>query len=165
MKIIKKNLPNILTISRIIVTPLIIYLGINKLYVPLIITFLFIALTDYFDGYFARRFNVTSTLGAKLDTIADKILALSLLIILIMQNKVFIIIFILEFLIAISNIYYYWKTKIVESIFIGKVKTWLIFITMLIGLLKIIFTIRISFSNINNDFSNYLFNSIFYFVY
>lgn len=135
----KKNLPNILTLSRIIITPLIIYLGLTQQYISLFLTAVFIAFTDFLDGYFARKWQVVSSLGAKLDTIADKVLAFSLLIVLIFQKKIFIIIFILESFIALLNIYYFYKTKIVESLLIGKIKTWIIFIAILLGLLKIFF--------------------------
>ena len=137
MSKLKKNLPNILTCSRIIITPLIIYLGLNKQYLSLFITTLFIAFTDCLDGYLARKWQVVSPLGAKLDTIADKVLALSLLIVLVFQNKIFLFIFILESLIALLNIYCFYKTKIVESLLVGKIKTWIIFLTILLGLLKI----------------------------
>ena len=137
MTIFKKNFPNILTFSRIIITPLIIYLGIVKQYIPLFITTLFIAFTDYLDGYLARKWQVESLFGAKLDTIADKVLALSLLIVLVFQNKIFLFIFILESFISLLNIYYFYKTKIVESLLVGKIKTWIIFIAILLGLLKI----------------------------
>lgn len=138
MSNIKKYIPNILTISRIIATPLIIYLGIKQKYLALIIVSFFIAFTDFLDGKLARYFNVTSEIGAKLDTIADKLLALSLLIILIVQNKIFILIFILETIIGLINIYYYSKMKIVASSLIGKIKTWPLFITIILGIIKII---------------------------
>ena len=48
----KKYIPNILTLSRLLVTPLIIYLGLNNHIITLIIIAVFIALTDFFDGYF-----------------------------------------------------------------------------------------------------------------
>ncbi len=135
----KKYIPNLLTISRIVVTPLIIYLGLSKHYLALLIIAVFIALTDFLDGKLARMWHTTSELGAKLDTIADKVLAFSLLIVLITQNEYFIIVFILETLIASFNVYYYYKLRIVESLLIGKIKTWIIFFTILLGFLRIIF--------------------------
>ena len=70
------NTPNILTISRLFLTfPLILFLEINK---PYFIFALIIVggLTDYFDGYFARKFNVKSKFGAIIDPLADKIFLL-----------------------------------------------------------------------------------------
>lgn len=134
----KKYIPNILTLSRLLVTPLIIYLGINERTYSLLILAFFIALTDFFDGKLARKWGVTSVLGAKLDTIGDKCLALSLLIILIKNNNDFLYIFILECLIALYNLYIYYKLKTFSSLLVGKIKTWIIFSTILLGLLNAI---------------------------
>ena len=71
------NLPNILTLSRIAVIPLI-FLSIyfTSFLWAMIAGFLFIAasITDYFDGYLARAWNETSAFGRLLDPIADKLL-------------------------------------------------------------------------------------------
>lgn len=135
----KKMIPNILTISRLLIVPLVIYLGVNQQILPLVIIAALVALTDFLDGKLARIWNVTSELGAKLDTIGDKSLAFSLLIILVVDNRLFFYVFVLECLIAFFNIYAFYKTKIVESLLIGKIKTWFIFITILLGLLNILF--------------------------
>ena len=70
------NIPNILTISRLFLTlPLIIFLEINKsnLVFTLII---FGGITDYFDGYLARKLNLKTKFGAIIDPLADKIFLL-----------------------------------------------------------------------------------------
>jgi CDP-diacylglycerol---glycerol-3-phosphate 3-phosphatidyltransferase len=71
------NLPNQLTILRIILALVCIYLillnTLNSLIAALII-FGIAALTDYFDGQIARRHNLITNLGKLLDPIADKIL-------------------------------------------------------------------------------------------
>ncbi len=70
------NIPNILTISRLFLTfPLIIFLEINKtnfVFVLIIIG----GITDYFDGYFARKLNLKTKLGAIIDPLTDKIFLL-----------------------------------------------------------------------------------------
>ena len=83
----KKYIPNILTVARIIVTPIIILLGLTEHVWLLIILAIIIALTDTLDGYLARKWNVVSTFGAKADVLADKILAIGLLILLIFGNN------------------------------------------------------------------------------
>lgn len=71
---------NILTLSRIISAALIFVLLISPGgYSLALILFFFAGITDYFDGYFARKYNATSQLGEILDPIADKILILFVL--------------------------------------------------------------------------------------
>lgn len=139
MNKLKKYIPNILTISRLVVTPLVIYLGVQNKIVPVIIIAIFIALTDFLDGKLARLWNVSSELGAKLDTIGDKALAIGLLIILVVDNNLFFYVLILEGLISIFNLYVFAKQRVVESLLIGKIKTWVIFITIIFGLFNILF--------------------------
>ena len=68
-----KNLPNYITSIRLIFTiPLIIFLEKNNiLFVWIII--IFGAITDYLDGYIARKFKLKTKIGAILDPLADKI--------------------------------------------------------------------------------------------
>lgn len=71
------NLPNSLTLFRIFLVPFLVVVLLTKFsgreYVGLGI-FLVAALTDFLDGYFARRRNQITRLGALLDPIADKLL-------------------------------------------------------------------------------------------
>src|SRR5438067_6367135 len=69
------NLPNSLTLLRIFLVPFLVVVLLTKFsdFLGLGI-FLVAAITDYFDGYFARRLNKTTRLGALLDPIADKLL-------------------------------------------------------------------------------------------
>jgi CDP-diacylglycerol--glycerol-3-phosphate 3-phosphatidyltransferase len=78
----KLNIPNQLTIFRIILTPIFIFTFIetDQQYRLIgTIVFLFAALTDWYDGYIARRFSQTSRLGQFMDPLADKILVSSAL--------------------------------------------------------------------------------------
>ena len=86
-----KNLPNVLTISRIVLlAPLLmmIYLPNDQLNLISVILFILIALTDFFDGFFARRQNITSEFGKMLDPIADKLLVVGVLIILMIKGTI-----------------------------------------------------------------------------
>jgi len=70
------NIPNILTISRLsLVFPLIIFLELNK---STFVFFLIIlgGITDYFDGFFAKKLNLKTKFGAILDPLTDKIFLL-----------------------------------------------------------------------------------------
>ncbi len=78
---IKDNIPNTLTLLRIIMLPMfIILLVYNHVHLALL-TFFFASLTDILDGYFARILNQKTELGSYLDPIADKILINSSLIV------------------------------------------------------------------------------------
>ena len=87
------NLPTLLTWARIVAIPLIIGVFSLPLHQPtrnLIATALFIvvALTDWADGYLARRLNQTSSFGAFLDPVADKFLVCASLLILVQLDRV-----------------------------------------------------------------------------
>lgn len=77
------NLPNLLTISRIVVIPVIfLTLYINSFAWQMFTAILFViaSITDYFDGYLARSRGQTSAFGRLLDPIADKLLVSSALV-------------------------------------------------------------------------------------
>lgn len=85
------NLPNILTISRIVVIPVIflsIYIHAAAWSVFAAVLFILAAVTDYFDGYLARARNETSAFGRLLDPIADKLLVVSALLIIVANGLV-----------------------------------------------------------------------------
>src|SRR5690606_25602520 len=74
-----KNIPNILTIFRIIIIPILIL----SFYIPSLAAnfivaslFLIASITDFFDGYFARSLKAQSNFGKCLDPIADKLLVI-----------------------------------------------------------------------------------------
>lgn len=68
------NIPNILTVLRILVTPLFVILLIRDQHVYALVIFIFAGVSDGLDGLIARMFNQRSELGAVLDPIADKLL-------------------------------------------------------------------------------------------
>ena len=74
------NLPNALTIFRVILTPFFIYLLFtSSMYSNLyaLIIFILASVTDAFDGYYARKYNIVTEFGNFLDPLADKILVSS----------------------------------------------------------------------------------------
>ena len=87
------NLPTLLTWARIVAIPLIVgvfHLPLGEADRNLIATALFIvvALTDWADGYLARRLNMTSSFGAFLDPVADKFLVCAALLVLVELDRV-----------------------------------------------------------------------------
>ena len=86
------TLPTLLTWARIIAIPLIVgvfYLPLEAPARNLIATVLFVAvaLTDWLDGYLARKLNQTSSFGAFLDPVADKFLVCAALLILLQVDR------------------------------------------------------------------------------
>jgi CDP-diacylglycerol--glycerol-3-phosphate 3-phosphatidyltransferase len=85
------NLPIGLTITRIVAVPLLIVFLISSSRVHAAIAaaiFILASLTDYLDGFFARRRNQVTTLGTLLDPIADKLLVAAALVSLLQIDKV-----------------------------------------------------------------------------
>ena len=79
----QRNLPNIITLSRMAACPAIFFLALSSDGLVLAVTFgLFLAaaLSDVWDGYLARKHNLISDLGKLLDPIADKLLLVSTLV-------------------------------------------------------------------------------------
>ena len=71
---------NLLTFSRILISIIIFaFLVIDSYYLLALFLFLIAGLTDYFDGFLARKYHATSQMGEILDPIADKILVIFLL--------------------------------------------------------------------------------------
>ena len=68
-----RNLPNIITLTRIALIPVVAYCLVREAYVIALPVFMIAALSDLVDGYIARRFALASRLGAALDPVADKL--------------------------------------------------------------------------------------------
>jgi len=145
------NLPNKLTISRIVMAILIIiillggdYIGdifgfeIPKLFINetivvdlkyIISGFLFLAasLTDFLDGYIARKYNLVTDFGKLVDAIADKVLVNSVLIILAAQGFIHpiipVVVILRDSVVNSIKMLAASKGKVVAAIKSGKIKT------------------------------------------
>ncbi len=75
------NLPNKITICRLLLIPVFIFFYLANFipYGKLIATIVFLVacFTDFLDGYFARKYNLVTTLGKFLDTLVDKLLVMA----------------------------------------------------------------------------------------
>jgi cardiolipin synthase (CMP-forming) len=131
------NIPNLVTLSRIILIPLLIGLY----YLPddwmtehhrnfaATAVFILAGVTDWLDGYLARRLNQMSAFGAFLDPVADKLIVIGALVVLLYLNRVDMLVslIIIGREIAISALREWMarvgQAKSVAVAFVGKLKT------------------------------------------
>lgn len=71
------NIPNAITMLRIILVPVLVYLLLHGEYRAAIWVLLVAGLSDVLDGFIARRFNLCTYLGSILDPLSDKLLIVS----------------------------------------------------------------------------------------
>ena len=84
------TLPNMLTLSRILAVPLLVFLLWKPSWFDYAITFglyCLVGITDYFDGYLARAQGTVSRLGVFLDPIADKIMVVGVIVMLVSTRQ------------------------------------------------------------------------------
>ena len=126
----KKNIPNIITVFRGVLTLVIIVLFLidaQKYMIAIFTLFVIASLSDFVDGYLARKWHVVSDFGKTADPLLDKILVFSLLVLIFPTEVVpqwAIMILILRDLIIDSLRSYLVSQKItMPAIFTAKVKT------------------------------------------
>jgi len=131
------NLPNLLTWLRIILIPLCVGIfyfensWVSAANQNLVATVIFVAaaLTDWLDGWIARKFNQTSAFGAFLDPVADKLMVAAALIVLLKLGRVHdvVVLIIIGREITVSALREWMaqigQSKSVAVSFLGKVKT------------------------------------------
>ncbi len=83
------NLPNKLTLFRVVLIPLCLLFTLLNLNVLAAIFFITACLTDFFDGYIARKQGIVTNFGKFADPVADKILALTMMIALLARGDYF----------------------------------------------------------------------------
>ncbi len=85
----RMTIPNILTLMRIVLIPIFIvvyYLPVEWALVAATVIYFIAGITDWFDGYLARRMNETSAFGAFLDPVADKLMVVTAVILIVGNN-------------------------------------------------------------------------------
>lgn len=155
------NLPNFLSFLRIaiaFVAPFLLIEG--SLWVRIIVGIVcFIAIiTDWFDGWYARKYNQVTTLGKILDPIADKALVLisfSVFVYLDVMSIWWIIpIFIREIVITIYRFIFLSKNIVVAAVESGKIKTVIQMVT--IGVAYAFFMLNKHFKEYTSEYLDYI---------
>jgi cardiolipin synthase (CMP-forming) len=135
--VIVLNVPNVITLSRIVLIPLIIgvyylpedWLTYESKNITATAIFIFGAVTDWLDGYLARKLNQMSAFGAFLDPVADKLIVAAALIVLLKEGRVdaVVALIIIGRELAVSALREWMasvgQAKSVAVAFIGKLKT------------------------------------------
>jgi CDP-diacylglycerol--glycerol-3-phosphate 3-phosphatidyltransferase len=142
----KKNLPNLITISRGFLTLIIIGLFFTLLPSRFILIFIFFNLasfSDYLDGYLARIWQTVSDFGKMFDPLFDKILTLSLFFLLFnfegMPKLIFLLLFLRELIIDGLKNYLLAKGVVTPAIWSAKLKTITQIIMIEFALLSLLF--------------------------
>lgn len=133
------NLPNKITIARMLLIPIMIVIPFLNIQgtlenteitysnIIILIIFLIASLTDFLDGYLARKKNLVTTFGKFLDPIADKLLVLSALIMLVEMNRIPawipIIIAAREFIVSGIRMLAAGEGNVIAASWLGKIKT------------------------------------------
>lgn len=138
------NISNKLTISRIVLTFICIGLILRNTFNSLILAFLIFliaSLTDFLDGFMARRKNLVSDLGKILDPIADKILIIGVFLAFLQVGVInawmVSVIMLREFIITSLRLYSLNKGIVLEAQVLGKHKT----VSQIIGIITIFLTL------------------------
>lgn len=154
----KKQIPNLLTLTRGVFAPITIIPAVANRHIY--IAFVLIAicsLTDAFDGWYARKYNAQSEFGALLDAICDKLFVLTLAFPLVfVYPKWILVILILEFIIAIINVYSKLRGNDAHSSITGKIKTVILDISIALCYLDFIINVSEMLMGILSVFTNIL---------
>jgi len=141
---LSNNLPNKLTILRILLTPIFVLIVLSNVIaaeyrdITSAFFFLAIAFTDFFDGFIARRNNMITNFGINIDPIADKILIMSAMGMLVFLERlnpcIFIFLIGRDFIMCGVRIIAAEKNADISAIRLGRIKTVLevILITILL---------------------------------
>lgn len=145
----KKQIPNILTLARFILIPIIIYFLYMDNY---IMTFVFLtisSITDILDGFIARKFDLITNFGKLIDPLADKATQILILGTLFLKGIIPIwilgLIILKEIIMIAGASFLYGKELVVSSKWYGKLTTVLIYIAIVCSLIIYQFEIPFNF--------------------
>lgn len=131
----KKHIPNLLSLFRFILIPIILNAIFNQDYWVALIVFTISAATDIADGFIARKFDLVSNLGKLLDPLADKITQISIVASLVINNIIqpwiLMILIVKELILICGATFLYGKSIVVYSKWYGKLATVLLYLAII----------------------------------
>lgn len=151
-----KHIPNILTIIRFILIPVIFFFALQNNYMASVIFLVISGVTDVLDGYIARKYNLITDFGTLFDPLTDKLTQISTLLVLVIQQIIplwILLVVLFKELIMVIGATFLFKAKTIAipSKWYGKLAT-------------VVFYIAIFFSMINKQFGfNYSFDLYLYY--
>ncbi|MCF7845693.1 MAG: CDP-diacylglycerol--glycerol-3-phosphate 3-phosphatidyltransferase [Candidatus Peribacteraceae bacterium] len=142
----RKKLPNIITLSRLLATiaiAVLFFVEIKFQFEIILALFWFAALTDFFDGYLARRWKVESKFGKVFDSLFDKVLTLTLYLLLapflILPVWIFVLLLVRELIVDGLKNFSLSRQRPVAPLFSGKLKMVFQILMLNFALLVLIF--------------------------
>lgn len=135
------NVPNMLSLTRLLCVPvfLVLFFVFAPNYLPALVVFVLASLTDVFDGFIARKYNLQTPLGTVLDPLADKLLKASTLFAFAFNSIVewwfFGVVCAIDLTMIITGTVLFRKQIVIPSNIIGKTGTF----AMTVGLLMCFF--------------------------
>ncbi|MCK9575179.1 MAG: CDP-alcohol phosphatidyltransferase family protein [Clostridia bacterium] len=135
-----KNVPNILTVIRIIMVPIFVVLFFSTSTTIAAVVFALACLTDVADGYIARKFNAISDLGKVLDPFADKFIKLTALCCLVIKNLIpawiFFTMLVFDAVFIFAGALLYKKKLVISSNIVGKAGALCVTVAIFISFFK-----------------------------
>lgn len=142
-----KNIPNILTVLRFLLIPIILKSIFAGNYLLAFVFFTLSGITDVLDGFIARKFNLISNFGKLIDPLADKLTQISVLAALVTFNLIpvwiLVIVIFKELIMVLGASFLYGKDVVVYSKWYGKLATVLFYLAIVISLITSQFNITV----------------------
>ena len=138
------NYPNTLTVVRLLLIPVYLYFFLQGEYILSGVFFSLSGVTDFLDGYLARKYNMVTDLGRLLDPLADKLTLISILAVLIYMDllpRVITITLLTRevFVLFGSGIMYLMGKDLIDPTRLGKISIFLLYVAIAASLLDIKF--------------------------
>ena len=131
------NVPNLLTMLRILLIPVYIVLYTNNQFMWALAVFLIASFTDLLDGYIARKYNLITSFGKLMDPLADKIMVTSVLLSLTLSGVVpwaaVVIVIAKEALMVLGGVVMLKKGIVVQSQLIGKIAQFIFILALVLS--------------------------------
>ena len=134
-----KYIPNILTVLRFLLIPVILEFLVHDQFILAIIFLTLSGITDILDGTIARKFNFITNFGKLIDPLADKITQLSILWMLVSKNIIplwiLVIVLLKEATMVAGASFLYGKELVVSSKWYGKASTVLFYLAIVLSMI------------------------------